>query len=428
MRLPDLTARAARRPGVGPARTAATSLWWLVTGVGALLLLTVAVPVNAAVHDVPLLVAFLASTAQCAALPVALLHPRLATGLQLAGLVVLALTAQTVEGPLWPVSVTSTIALCGHVAVLGLRERWTLAVGTWWCSVLVAIGLVLVDPDGRGASATGVSLVAFTSQSVLVLAASIAYRRRDGVRRELAQARRDVELEQSRRALEQERTRIARDLHDVVAHSMSVVHMQASTAAYRLPDLDPRVRAEFAEIATAARSAMREMRQTLSVLRGQDDEVLTAPAPELARLPDLVAAASRAGHRVRCDIDPALGATVVPAGVGVTAYRVVQEALSNAVRHANGAGLSVEVTTARAGALLVTVTNEAPHRVTEDVEAVDEHGRRRAHLGLVGMRERVDLVGGQLEHGPTATGGYRVHARLPLDVGGPAAATVGADR
>ena len=134
-----------------------------------------------------------------------------------------------------------------------------------------------------------------------------------------------------------ERTRIARELHDVVAHSMSVIHMQATSAAYRIKDLDPASKAEFAQIAAGARATMREMRQLLAVLRDEGADAELAPVPDLSRLADLVESAPRAGVPVQLRESAAVRSAVIFEAVALVAYRIVQESLSNVIRHAPGA-------------------------------------------------------------------------------------------
>jgi signal transduction histidine kinase len=202
----------------------------------------------------------------------------------------------------------------------------------------------------------------------------------------------------------EERTRIARELHDVVAHHLSLIAVQAETAPYRLGELPGPARAEFGSLSEVAREALTEMRRLLGVLR-QDDPAGLAPQPELADLPDLVDAARRAGVQVEMSVPAELGK--VPPGVGVCAYRIVQESLSNASQHAPGAAVSVSVDhDARAIQLRVANGPGAP-------AARPEHEHGRGH-GLTGMRERVALLGGSLSAGPTPAGGFEVSAVLPL--------------
>ncbi|WP_239083894.1 sensor histidine kinase [Asanoa ishikariensis] len=228
----------------------------------------------------------------------------------------------------------------------------------------------------------------------------------------LAEQEERSELEQARRAVLEERTRIAREMHDVVAHHMSMIAVQAETAPFRLADLDEPVRLEFASIAGSAREAMTDMRRLLGVLRSETAPALTAPQPGLAEVAELVETARRAGVPV------SLHGTAPDAEgpVALAAYRIVQEALANAARHAPGASVRVAVTH-DGEAVAVRVENDAPagddpaapaQRDDAEVPA----GAIEGH-GIAGMRERATLLGGTFEAGPTVFGGFAVAATLP---------------
>ena len=268
--------------------------------------------------------------------------------------------------------------------------------------------MVLLDPRGRSVADGLPIMILYPVLSTIVLGAVLLARRWREIRRELADARRDVEVEQSQRAVAEERTRIARELHDVVAHSMSVIHMQATSASYRIKNLDPEARAEFAQIAAGARSTMREMRQLLAVLRDESADAELAPVPDLGRLPELVESAGRAGVPVELRTAEAVAATVLPESVALAAYRIIQESLSNVIRHAPGARTAIGLDLDGAD-LVLSVVNDAATTPAQPMEAPG-----RAGHGLRGMRERVRLVGGSLEAGVRDEGGYRVVARLPI--------------
>ncbi|WP_121009060.1 sensor histidine kinase [Saccharothrix australiensis] len=187
-----------------------------------------------------------------------------------------------------------------------------------------------------------------------------------------------------------ERARIAREMHDVVAHHMSLVAVRCETAPYRIAGLPEDGVREFAELGDAARAAITDMQGLLGVLRATDQRADRAPQPGLA---DIRALAPRA---VVADV-------AVPSAVGLTAYRVVQEALTNAGRHAPGSSVSVVVSVVD-GALEVFVRNTAGGPST---------GGGGGH-GLVGMRERVAVHGGSLDASSTEDGGFAVRARIPL--------------
>ncbi|GHH84065.1 hypothetical protein GCM10017771_12390 [Streptomyces capitiformicae] len=214
----------------------------------------------------------------------------------------------------------------------------------------------------------------------------------------------------------EERLRIARDLHDLLAHSITLVGVQTSVAAHVLAaDPDRLDRAAVAQalddIAETCRTARGELRGTLEVLRESEHSGgpgARGPLPGLDGLSDLVDAARTAGARVEVEV----AADGVPSGVGAAAYRIVQEALTNAVRH-GGAGVGIRVgLRAGGGALRVTVTDEGAGPTKGSGGSGSGSG-----FGLLGMRERARSVGGTLEAGPRPEGGFEVEAMLPLGTG-----------
>ncbi len=210
----------------------------------------------------------------------------------------------------------------------------------------------------------------------------------------------------------EERNRIARELHDVVAHHLSMIAVRAETAPFRRPGLDGDGRGELAGIATDARSALVDMRRLLGVLRTDHDVRERAPQPQLADLPELVASARRSGLPVRMRVHGRPGRTAAsPPAVGLAAYRVVQEALSNASRHAHGAAVRVDVRHLPT-AVRIRVVNALPDR---PAGRGSRDGLAGPGHGLTGMRERVGMVGGQLAAGPTRDGGFSVDVTLPWD-------------
>ena len=230
-------------------------------------------------------------------------------------------------------------------------------------------------------------------------------RRRRKTQRALVEQAEQSELEKARRAVLEERTRIARELHDVVAHHMSMIAVQAETAPYRLAALPEPARSEFTAIADSARGALTEMRRLLGVLRSESTAPETAPQPGLADVPALVEAARRAGMTVALELGELATEARPPEPVGLAAYRIVQEALANAARHA--AGAPVRVALGPTGRTLhLRVENGGGRPAGPDQP--DGHG-------LTGMRERARLLGGAFRAGPTEDG-FAVVARLPYDV------------
>ncbi|MFJ9391908.1 sensor histidine kinase [Nocardioides sp. NPDC101246] len=201
----------------------------------------------------------------------------------------------------------------------------------------------------------------------------------------------------------QERARIAREMHDVVAHGLSVIVVQADGARYAA-EQDPALAPKALEtVAQTAREALAEMRQLLGLLR--DGDALTRPQPRLGDIATLVEETRAGGMELAAHLpEPGLA---VPEGVALTAFRVVQESLSNVRKHA-GPGAAARVTvTAEDGSLTIEVTDDGRGAAAN---ATSEP----SGLGLVGMRERISAHNGTLETGPASGGGFRVYARLPL--------------
>ncbi|WP_344611742.1 sensor histidine kinase [Dactylosporangium salmoneum] len=235
--------------------------------------------------------------------------------------------------------------------------------------------------------------------AVLVVGDQI--RRRREVQRALAEEEERTELAQARQAVVEQRNRIAREMHDVVAHHMSLIAVRAETAVYRIEGVPPAVAEELQAIAGTSREALTEMRRLLGVLR--DDSVpLTEPQPTLDELAGLVREAREAG--VPVEFAPLPGVEVPP-GVGLAAFRIVQEALSNARRHAAGSPVTIRLSRDESD-LTVFVRNELTNG--------GPHSDAKGH-GLLGMRERAAAVGGTLTAGPVEDRGYEVVATLPLN-------------
>ena len=298
----------------------------------------------------------------------------------------------------WPWGPAQLAVLLVVFCVAGVRYgrlvRWWMWALTLipWCLWLVRD---LPNLDGP-ISAT----ILFTAGMVALDSISSRW----GAERALAAQTERTELERARRAVLEERTRIARELHDVVAHHMSLIAVQAETAPYRLGDLPESALAEFSSLSGVAREALAEMRRLLGVLR-YDQPAGLAPQPQLCDLPALVDAARRAGVSVELAVPPAMGD--VPSGVALCAYRIVQESLSNASQHAPGAAVSVSVGH-DAEAVLLRVANGP------GAPAGPPRGEAGPGHGLAGMRERVALLGGSLSAGPSDGGGFVVSAVLPV--------------
>jgi len=329
-------------------------------------------------------------------LALAVRYPLLGWRLGWLGLQLVPLLGLTWRGRL-PWGPAQILALLLVLCAAGMRRDraalawlWALTLVPWWFWIARRdLGVV-----------TGLlGSVAFLAVAVAVNTVGAGRR----VQRDLAAQAELTELERARRTALEERTRIARELHDVVAHHMSLMAIRAESAPHRLGTLPDPVRAEFGALSESARAALADMRRLLGVLRS-DEPAVRAPQPGLQHLPGLVEAARQAGMSVALTAPGELD--LVPPGTGVCAYRIVQEALSNAARHAAGAPVTVSV---HRGAEQVTlaVTNGPG---TPAGPRANGHGH-----GLAGMRERAELLGGTLEARPAPDGGFTVSAVLPLD-------------
>jgi signal transduction histidine kinase len=250
------------------------------------------------------------------------------------------------------------------------------------------------------------SQVASLMVAVVLLAEALRTRRAwlTEVRERLRRVEADRDLETERRVTE-ERLRIARELHDVMAHTISVITVQAGVAVDRLADYPPELRGPLEAIRSASTESMAELAAVVGVLRGGDHESAPrAPAPGLDQVEELVAAARETGLQVVSWI--AGPRRALPQAVDLTVYRIVQEALTNAVRHANASTVSVSIDFTDA-AVQVEVVDDGTS------VAVKPNGERTGGFGLIGMAERATAVGGTFTAGPRPGGGFRVQARLP---------------
>lgn len=285
-----------------------------------------------------------------------------------------------------------------------LYDRWRLVAIT---AVVGGLSLAIAMPDWN--SPLFFADVARVLAPIVVAAAlGDAARNRRAFLKEAQQrllAAEATREEETRRRVDEERLRIARDLHDITAHSLSLIAVQSGVASHVL-DSDPEeARRSLLAIRETSRSALHELRGLLGVLRGAGDSPAPlAPAPSLARLGELTAPLHDAGFALELDRDSDLEG--LPAFVDATAFRIIQEALTNVMRHATPCPVSVSVKRSPT-ALAIVVTDEGP------ALAGGNQGPGQGH-GIPGMRERAAAVGGTVEAGPTPTGGWRVSALLPL--------------
>jgi signal transduction histidine kinase len=313
----------------------------------------------------------------------------------------------------------SVVALTASIlaAVVGLEYGYfASAAATLYVLALTRPGPVRLSPTKFGliggaavlaAAVTGSRSNAGTAAVIGVAAIAGSWTVGRAVRERRAYAQAETE-QLAWRAVGEERLRIARELHDVVAHSMSLIAVKAGVANHVARSRPEETVDALRVIEDTSKDALTEMRRLLDVLRTDDagaDELV--PAPSLGDLPELVRRAAGAGVHIELDLHAA--DADVPAGVGLSTYRIVQEALTNVVRHAAPAHCQVTVT-AEGGEVRIEVLDDGPCR------RLLPAGHDPGH-GLAGMRERALVCGGELTAGPLEDRGFRVKARLPYPAG-----------
>jgi signal transduction histidine kinase len=283
--------------------------------------------------------------------------------------------------PYGPIFVSVIVGLF-YAVLVGERHR------TWVLAGLGFLGYALAERLGHGHSIPPLLHLAGVAGWMMVVLAVA----------DVTRTRRLEAAERSRRRTSDERLRIARDLHDVLAHNISLINVQAGVALHLIDERPEQARTALANIKDASREALHELRSALDVLRYGDERAVRAPAPGLAELEGLVDGVRAGGLEVRTEIT---GAPVtLPTPVDLCAYRIVQEALTNVTRHARARTATVRI---RYGDDLVV-----------EVHDDGRGGTVVAGNGVVGMRERAAALGGKLEVGPDPSGGFGVVATLPL--------------
>ncbi|MFG2333746.1 sensor histidine kinase [Streptomyces sp. NPDC048604] len=321
----------------------------------------------------------------------------------LAATVAISLAELVVEDPRAPVAMSAVVAL---YTVASRTDR-----PTTWRVGLVTMTVLTCSAMSFGSSPwysqENIGLFAWTGMAAAAGDAVRSRRAFVAAIRERAERAERTREEEARRRVAEERLRIARDLHDVVAHHIALVNVQAGVAAHVMDKRPDQAKEALAHVREASRSALDELRATVGLLRQSGDpEAPTEPAPGLARLDELLDTFRNAGLPVelaRTDDDGGL-----PAAVDLAAYRIIQEALTNVRKHA-GPDARAEVSVVRVGRTVeITVLDDgAPQPAAEDAVPVGGHG-------LVGMRERAGALGGALTAAPRYGGGFRVQAILPV--------------
>ncbi|MGH2788245.1 MAG: sensor histidine kinase [Actinomycetota bacterium] len=303
-----------------------------------------------------------------------------------------------------------TIVALYTVAVQGNRRR-SIVVGA--LAMLWSAGLAWIARNTWPDFITDVGVPTLAEMvlpaAALLLGESVRSRREllDSYAARAARANADREHE-ARRRVEEERLRIARELHDIVAHTVAGITVQAGVAVEAFEARSDVARRAMLQVRALGREALQELRATVAVLRDDQSEGSPSPAPHLDQLNELVERTRSAGVNVTLKQDT--GAGRLPAVVELAAYRIVQEALTNVIRHADAANVAVSVTCEN-NMVVVEVSDDGDS--TRD--SAEHESVRAPGFGLIGMTERAIAIGGRVQYGSMPDGGFRVHAVLPVN-------------
>ncbi|MFE3139036.1 sensor histidine kinase [Streptomyces scopuliridis] len=301
----------------------------------------------------------------------------------------------------WPWGAASFLGYLTVLTVAAVRTRPRTGAYMWVATAAYAFFMEVVFSRGYGSGAPTAMIMLFFS-ALFLLTVTVLHVRREA-KQEVAAQQSVTAVERDRRTLLEERTTIARELHDVVAHHMSVVAIQAEAAPYRVENPPPELEQAFVTIRENAVAALTELRRVLGVVRAEDYQAPDAPQPTLAELDGLLGNVRDAGLTVEKAITGSV--RTLPQGVELSAYRIVQEALSNALRHAPGSTARVEISYVLGG-LGLRIVNTPPRGLVKPSPGSGH--------GITGMRERVTMLNGEMTADLLEDGGYEVAAFIPV--------------
>jgi signal transduction histidine kinase len=387
------------------------ALAWVVVVIAAIVMLAVESSVAVGIYEAPVALAFGLSLVHAGSMPLSMLRPLFGAILSSFACLVLPLLVPTAVGAPWPWMVPAMITQIFVILIIGLRAHWGIALSALLGSIAgsaiaAVVGRLIFDRAHSEASIISIVIYACIAGGFYV--AAVIVQQWQLIRSQLIQEMENTAEEHSKRVTIEERARIARELHDIVAHSMSIINIQASSAPARHSGIDDEVAKEFEDISTSARSALTEMRGLLSVLRDDDVEHDLAPQPKFAEIDALVEKAQQAGVNVTLERSGEPVDHLMRESTGLAGYRIIQEALSNAIRHAHRSDIAIRVR-GSGSAVWISVVNDRGEGPSESAKQ-ERHGQQ----GLVGMRERAASVGGEIRAGRAADDGFEVEAMLPL--------------
>jgi len=343
-----------------------------------------------------------------AAFPFALIriNPALGWAVSALSALVIPVAFDRVPGYDYPWQVVHILVLLSLLFAVALRSPPSLLLVAWLSSVLVFFTWIpgsdsctacFEDSEGRVGWSVGLTAVVVFGLLIRWLVLS---------RRQLAQQEEVSELERTRRTVLEEKAKIARDLHDVVAHHMSMVVVQAQSAPYRLDDVSVAAAKEFESIAVTAREALNEIRGMLGVLRSDGQQWQDAPAPNALDLERTLQASRKAGMDVRWTVTGPVDS--ISDTTGLALYRILQESLSNAARHAPDAAVTVDITVGPSTVVMTVVNAPSPSKSVGRTAGADTGGH-----GIAGMRDRARAAHGWLHATALPDGGFEVAVHVP---------------
>ena len=343
------------------------ALAWVAVIFTAIVMLAVESSIAVGVHEAPVALAFIVTVIHAGSMPLSMLRPLFGAILSVIACGVLPLLGPYLSGAPWPWMVPMMITQILIILIVGLRAHWGVALAALLASIAISAAAAVfghIQYPESGSDSSIVNIVVFSCIAGGFYVAAVIVQQWHLIRSQLLQEQENTAEEHSKRVVVEEKTRIARELHDIVAHSMSIINIQASSAPFRHPSIDSDVVKEFEDISVSARHALTEMRGLLGVLRNDDAGQQLAPQPKFSEVEGLVNKAQQAGVNVTMERSGGPLDRSLRDSTGLAGYRIVQEALSNAIRHATDSHIHIMIDSGGT-ALWINVVNTAGNGTSE---------------------------------------------------------------